>query len=137
MVALLIENVTLLRTEQIIVQARFRGGATTTLKLHLPLNARQGRKTPKHVLTKMDELLNKFTDARVAVGLDKQVLKTGADGRFTAKNVRWVRYANGLKSYVQRLNFNNYLSFQASPHSSLLTTLFQFCTENTGWKACR
>ena len=112
MVALLIEDVTLLKAEQIIVQARLRGGATTTLKLPLPLNAWQGRKTPKHVLTKMDELLNKFTDAQVAAGLNKQGLKTGAGGRFTAANVRWVRYANGMKSYAQRLKESGMLTSQ-------------------------
>ena len=112
MVALLIEDVTLLKAEQIIVQARFRGGATTTLRLPLPLNAWQGRKTPKHVLAKMDELLNKFTDAQVADGLNKQGLKTGAGGRFTAAKVRWVRYANGLKSYAQRLKESGILTSQ-------------------------
>jgi hypothetical protein len=48
MIVLLLEDVTLLEAEQIIVQARFRGGATTTLRLPLPLNAWQGRKTPIH-----------------------------------------------------------------------------------------
>lgn len=112
MVALLIEDVTLLKAEQIIVQARFRGGATTTFRLPLPLNALQGRKTPKHVLAKMDELLNKFTDAQVADGLNKQGLKTGAGGGVTAEKVRWVRYANGLKSYAQRLKESGMLTSQ-------------------------
>jgi len=112
MVALLIEDVTLLKAEQIIVQARFRGGATTTLKLPLPLNAWQGRKTAKHVLAKMDELLNEFTDAQVADRLNKQGLKTGAGGSFTAEKVRWVRYANGMKSYAQRLKESGMLTSQ-------------------------
>jgi len=36
MVGLLIEDVTLIRAETITLHVRFRGGATTTLKLPLP-----------------------------------------------------------------------------------------------------
>ena len=103
MVALLIEDVTLLKKEQIIIQVRFRAGATTTVKIPLPLNAWQGRKTAEHVLAKMDDLLNHYTDSEVAQKLNQLGLKTGAGGNFTTKNVRWARYANGLKSYPQRL----------------------------------
>ena len=49
MVSLLIEDVTLIKKEEIVVQVRFRGGATTMLNLPLPLNAWQGRKTTDYV----------------------------------------------------------------------------------------
>lgn len=103
MVALLIEDVTLLKKEQIMIQVRFRAGATTTVKIPLPLNAWQGRKTAEHVLSKMDELLNKYTDSEVAQRLNRLGMKTGAGEKFTTQSVRWARYANGLKSYPQRL----------------------------------
>jgi hypothetical protein len=109
-IALLIEDVTLLKKEQIIVQVRYRGGKTTTLKLPLPLNAWQGLKTPKHVLTKMDELFNKYTDSQVADKLNLQGLKSGAGNDFSAASVRWARYSAGLKSFADRLKESGLLT---------------------------
>jgi len=82
---------------------RFRGGATTTLTLPLPLNAWQGRKTTDYVLAQIDELLNHHTDGQVAALLNEQGLKTGADQAFTPASIHWIRYRTGLKSYKQRL----------------------------------
>ncbi|MBU1344039.1 MAG: recombinase family protein [Proteobacteria bacterium] len=110
MIALLIEDVTLLKKEQIIVQTRYRGGKTTTLKLPLPLNAWQGLKTSKHVLSKMDELFNKYTDSQVADKLNLQGLKSGAGNDFSVENVRWARYSAGLKSFADRLKESGLLT---------------------------
>jgi DNA invertase Pin-like site-specific DNA recombinase len=46
--ALLVEDVTLIKKEKITIQVRFKGGATTTVIVPIPLNAWQGRKTPTH-----------------------------------------------------------------------------------------
>ncbi|MDA3971390.1 MAG: recombinase family protein [Desulfobulbaceae bacterium] len=110
MIALLIDDVTLLKKEQIIVQTRYRGGKTTTLKLPLPLNAWQGLKTSKHVLSKMDELFNKYTDSQVADKLNLQGLKSGAGNDFSAASVRWARYSAGLKSFADRLKKSGLLT---------------------------
>jgi hypothetical protein len=45
MLALLVEDVTLLKQRQIIAGVRFRGGATTTLTLPRPLTAQRLRAT--------------------------------------------------------------------------------------------
>jgi DNA invertase Pin-like site-specific DNA recombinase len=110
MIALLIDDVTLLKKEQIIVQIRYRGGKMTTLKLPLPLNAWQGLKTSKHVLSKMDELFNTYTDSQVADKLNLQGLKSGAGNDFSAENVRWARYSAGLKSFADRLKESGLLT---------------------------
>jgi hypothetical protein len=78
MLGLLIEDVTLIKKETITAQVRFRGGATTTLTLPLPLNAWQGRMTPDATLHQMDELLEEHTDSEVATILNERGLKTGA-----------------------------------------------------------
>jgi DNA invertase Pin-like site-specific DNA recombinase len=102
-VGLLIEDVTLTKREEIMAQVRFRGGATTTLRMPLPLNSWQARKTSDHVLAEIDELLKDHTDAQTAALLNDRGFKTGAGDSFTSENLRWVRQAAGLKSYKERL----------------------------------
>ena len=102
-VSLLVEDVTLMKRDGITAHVRFRGGATTTLTMPLPLNAWQGRKTPAHVVTLIDQLLAHHTDAQIAQLLNQQGEKTGANQVFTPASVRWIRERTGLKSYKQHL----------------------------------
>jgi DNA invertase Pin-like site-specific DNA recombinase len=111
-VGLMIEDVTLIKREEITAHVRFRGGATTTLRLPLPLNAWQGRKTSDHVLAQIDELLKDHTDAQAAALLNERGLKTGAGDRFSSESLRWLRYATGLKSYKKRLREAGMLTTQ-------------------------
>lgn len=103
MLGLLIEDVTLTKKEVITAQVRFRGGATTTLKLPLPLNAWQGRLTPAATLHQMAVLLEEHTDSEAATILNESGLQTGADGTFSAERIRWFRYVKGIKSLKQHL----------------------------------
>jgi len=103
MLALLIEDVTLLKEQQITLHVRFKGGATTTLRVPLPLNAWQGRKTPEHIVALIDELLDRHTDAEVAERLNERGCVTGAGEKFSKESVRWIRFSRGLNSYKERL----------------------------------
>jgi hypothetical protein len=91
---MLIEDVTLLKEQQITLQVRFKGGATTTLRVPLPLNAWQGRKTPEHIVALIDELLDHHTDAEVAELLNERACVTGAGEKFSKESVRWIRYSH-------------------------------------------
>ena len=103
MLGLLIEDVTLIKKETITAQVRFRGGATTTLTLPLPLNAWQGRMTPATTLHQMGLILQEHTDSEAATILNERGLKTGADGKFSPERIRWFRYVKGIKSLKQHL----------------------------------
>ena len=103
MLGLLIEDVTLIKKETITAHVRFRGGATITLTLPLPLNAWQGRTTPATTLHQIDALLEDHTDSEVARILNEHGLETGAGANFKGGKVRWFRFAKGLKSLKQRL----------------------------------
>jgi hypothetical protein len=59
--ALLLEDVTLLRGEQVTLHVRFRGGTATTLTVPRPLTAWERRRTPPEVLTTIDGLLAEQT----------------------------------------------------------------------------
>jgi hypothetical protein len=109
---LLVEDVTLIKREQIIAHVRFRGGATRTLSLPLPLNAWQGRTTSPAVVREIDTLLEHHTDGEVARILNQRGLETGAGAPFSSKSIRWVRHTAGLKSLEQRLRAAGWLTTQ-------------------------
>jgi hypothetical protein len=103
MLALLIDDVTLIKQRQITAAIRFRGGATTTLTLSRPLTAQQLRATHDDVRQQIDALLDAYTDAQVAHILNERGLRTGAGDAFDPVSVQWVRFSAKLKSLRERL----------------------------------
>jgi hypothetical protein len=108
MLALLIEDVTLLKQRHVTVAVRFRGGATTTLTLPRPLTAQQIRVTHDDVRRQIDALLDEYTDAQVANQLNARGLRTGAGDAFEPASVQWVRVAHQLESLKKRLLANGW-----------------------------
>ena len=103
MVRLLIEDVTLLKNDQINVHVRFKGGATQTLRLSIPKSSPELRKTSQHIIAEVDQLLNEKTDEQTALELNKRGYKTGTGIRFTRVLVANIRHRYKLKSYFTRL----------------------------------
>src|SRR5216117_2809087 len=103
MLALLIEDVTLIKQRQVTVAVRFRGGATTTLTVPRPLTAQQLRATHEDVRQHMDLLLDEYTDAQVARILNYRGMRTGAGDAFATVSIKWVRYSAKIKSLKERL----------------------------------
>ncbi|MBN2563331.1 MAG: helix-turn-helix domain-containing protein [Phycisphaerae bacterium] len=102
MARLLIEDVTLLKTDQLHVHIRFKGGACESLALPLPKSAWRKRLTQPEVVTRMDELLAQHDEAEVAAKLNAEGWHTGAGRQFNEDAVRWVRYTHGLKTPSER-----------------------------------
>jgi hypothetical protein len=103
MLALLIEDVTLVKQREISVAVRFRGGATHILTLPRPLTPQQLRATHNDVRQHIDSLLNEYTDAQVARILNEREMCTGAGDAFATESVKWVRYSAKIKSLKERL----------------------------------
>jgi hypothetical protein len=103
MVRLLIEDVTLTQAQQITAQIRFRGGATRTLSLPLPLGWGSARKTSPQVLAAIDRLLDDHTEGQIAPELNRQGLRTGGGVPFTTVLVGDIRRRYRLKSRYDRL----------------------------------
>lgn len=100
MLALLIEDVTLIKQNQITVSVRYRGGATTTLSLPRPLSAHQLRATDPAVRQQIDRLLD---ESQVAHILNERGLSTGAGVPFDGHSISWVRFSAKLDSLKERL----------------------------------
>lgn len=110
MVALLIEDVTLIKGDHITVQVRFRAGKTQSLTLPRPLPMSRIRKTPGKVVSEIDALLDTCTDREAARRLNKLGYRNWQGQTFTAKKVSLVRRTYGLRSQHERLLERGFVS---------------------------
>ena len=103
MARLLLEDVTLRREQDLLVQVRFKGGATQELRLPLPKNAWERRMTKPEIVAEINRLLEQHNDAEVARLLNERGLHTGCGGAFDTLKIIHVRRQYRLKSRHQRL----------------------------------
>jgi len=103
MVRLLIEDVTLVKGDEITIHVRFRGGATRTLTTPRPKPAWELRRTPREVVDRIDQLLDQHTDSEIAEILNAEGLRSGEGHTFQADRVNKVRRAYKLRSRRTRL----------------------------------
>ena len=108
--ALIIEDVTLLKKENLEVHVRFRGGATTTLTLPRPLPASKQFETKPEVVAEIDALLEDHTNREVIAILNEHGHRTGMGKQFNKDSLSWVMYNHGLKSQKQRLSAAGFLT---------------------------
>lgn len=110
MVRLLLEDVTLLRGDEIAVHIRFKGGATRTLKLPAPIPIAKLRVTDPALVEEIDRLLDHHTDAGVARILSARGLTTCEGRTLTGERVGRLRIRYGLKDRFARLREAGMLS---------------------------
>jgi hypothetical protein len=110
MVALLIEDITLLKAEHIAIHVRFRGGQTTTLTTDRPKPMALVRKTLPDAIEMLDRLLDTCSDKAAAAHLNTLGHRNWKGEPFTAKRVCHVRLTYGLKSRFDRLRARGFLT---------------------------
>lgn len=103
MLALMIEDVTLVSGAQVAVHIRWRGGKTQSLAVDKPRPIALVRKTRPEVVQLIDELLQTCTDREVARRLNELGHRNWRGDSFTAKKVRLVRITYRLKGRFERL----------------------------------
>ena len=103
LVRLLIEDVTLIKAQEITVQVRFRGGAARTLTLPAPRRIWETWTTEPEVLGAIDTLLNEYTNAQVAAILNERGLRSGKGCLFHGYTIKKLCHTYGLKSRYERL----------------------------------
>jgi DNA-binding transcriptional regulator YiaG len=107
---LVIEDVTITKTEEIRLEVRFRGGATTSLVVPVPLMSYQQHQTKPETLAALDRLLETHTDAESAEALNEAGHRSGTGQAFTGSIVLHLRRANGLPSHLERLRARGLLN---------------------------
>jgi DNA invertase Pin-like site-specific DNA recombinase len=103
LLGLLVEDVTLIKTQAITIQVRFRGGTTQTLTIPAARPIWQTWETAPEVVGAIDELLDRHTDRQIATILNERGLRSGKGEAFHARIVSRVRRTYGLKSRYERL----------------------------------
>src|SRR5438876_2482810 len=103
MVRLLLEDVTLLKADEVVAQIRFRGGATHTLRLPLPRSAPELRKTHSTVVAEIDRLIDTHTDVEIAEILNARSLRPGVADRFSTIIISHIRQHTPSKTRLTRL----------------------------------
>ena len=117
-VRLLIEDVTVHKSEQIVAHIRFKGGATQTITIALPPPFAQSRLTAPETLAVMDRLLEESTDAEVAERLNQQGYRTFDGLPFQSIHVYQLRRHHGIPDRYARLRAQGMLTAEelASHH---------------------
>ena len=110
MIRLLVEDVTIERSDVVAINVRFRGGQTTSLTRPLPLSAADLRRTSPETVARCDELLGDHTDAEVAELLNKEGRLSGGGKPFLSRTVLRLRRDYHLSSHADRLARRGLLS---------------------------
>ena len=103
MLRLLIEDVTLIKADNITVDVRLRGGSMRTLTVDRPLPMAQIRKNKPEVVAEVDVLLKEHCDREVAEILNQRGHRTWQSQPFTVRKIVHIRMVYHLKSQFDRL----------------------------------
>jgi DNA invertase Pin-like site-specific DNA recombinase len=110
MVQLILEDVTLIRTDRVTAAVRFKGGVSRTITVPLPLPSWQLRKTEAEVIQLVDRLLETHTDGEVAVALNERGFRLHSGTPFAARDVQRVRKTYHVPDRFNRLRARGLLT---------------------------
>jgi DNA invertase Pin-like site-specific DNA recombinase len=110
MVRLLVDDVTLHKTDRIHLHVRFRGGQTHSLVVPIPPTSWQARQTRPDTVAELHRLLDTHTDAQTADALNVAGHRSGENKPFTASIVVHIRRKYHLPSHAERLRAQGLLT---------------------------
>ena len=110
MARLLIDDVTMTKTDRIHLHVRFRGGQVTSLDVPIPPPAWQLRQTRPETLALLDRLLDDHTDSETAAALNAAGHRSGEGKPFTGRIVLELRRNRHLPSHADRLRARGLLT---------------------------
>ena len=110
MARLLIDDVTMTKTDHIHLHVRFRGGQVTSLAVPIPPPAWKTWQTDPAIIAALDRLLNDHTDAETAAALNTAGHRSGKGKPFTGRIVLELRRSHHLPSHADRLRARGLLT---------------------------
>lgn len=103
MLRMIIEDVTLSRKEDVVLQIRFKGGATETLRLPILRPVTETSRTDNEIVKEIERLTKKNTNSQVAEILNSRGLKTKRGLEFTGKAIRGICSRYEINSLSENL----------------------------------
>jgi DNA invertase Pin-like site-specific DNA recombinase len=100
---LLVDDVTLIKSQIITAHVRLSGGATRTLELERPLPIAQIRKFKPELVAEVDRLIDHYCDREIAEILNRRGCRTWEGKPFNLKKITFIRGAYKLSSRHERL----------------------------------
>lgn len=100
---LLIQDVTLVKTDVITAHVRLSGGAMRSLVLDRPLPIAQIRKVKSEIVAEVDRLIDLHCDREIAEIFNQRGMKTWEGRPYNLKKIAFIRTAYKLASRYQRL----------------------------------
>ena len=110
MVRLLIEDVTLLKADEIHLMVRYKAGATTELRVPRPLRVWEARQTPPVVIERIREMARTMTDSEIAEVLNAQGVRSGTGLAFSSQSVHGLRRRYSIAGPYEHLREQGFLS---------------------------
>jgi len=100
---LLVDDVTLIKSENITAHVRLSGGATRSLVLDRPLPIAKIRKFKPEVVAEVDRLIDRHCDREIADILNQRGWRTWEGKPFDHKKVAFIRWTYKLSSRRDRM----------------------------------
>jgi hypothetical protein len=102
-IRLILEDVALVKGQEITAHVCFKGGATQTISIPRPLTAWETWKTSREIVAEIDRLLDQHTAREIASILNERGLVSGTNRAFTGDMVSGIQQQYGLKTRYKRL----------------------------------
>ena len=112
MIRLMIEDVVLVKSAEIAIQVRFKGGASESLAVPVPLSAWQMRKTSPEILEEIDRLFDNHTYEEIAQIFNGRGLLTRVGNSYRPVRIQRIQERYHLKSRYDRLREAGYLTVE-------------------------
>jgi hypothetical protein len=112
MIRLLIEDVTLIKDDQIGIHVRFKGGVHKSLSIPLPRKGWRHAMTDPKVVELIDEMLNDYNYGEIATILNEQGYTSGTGLSFNGSLIADIRRNYNLKTRYDRLRSSGKLTIQ-------------------------
>jgi len=103
MLALLVEDVTLVKGDPTKIHVRFKGGRCETTTAPRALHVWEAAETPPETIAEIDRLLDDLAYKQIAGHLNERGFRSGHGGPFTGRSVRLLVHAYKLRSRFDRL----------------------------------